>query len=1401
MFGGLGVKRKPKQATLFVVGLFLFFSFFVVIFNIYPAQAANPPGVITYQGKILFNSLAVTTTQNMKFVLYNALTNGTPLYTASGTLPTTSTVSVTPSNGLFTIDLGSSGTNNLDPAIFQNNQNVYLEVSVGSEILTPRKQITASPYSYNSKYLNGVGTATNSSTTYIPVSDATGNFNFNGVTSSLLYVNGNSILATTTISNLAGATGNISMWTNNLGYLTTSTNLTVSNFATANISQWFNDVGYVTSTGGEIDPIWNAASSSYAKLGSSNTFTGTNIFATTTVDNLSVSELSSQSLVFTGPSGKLSVTSSLHWDNINSRLLIGGVGTPDYTLDVVGSSIIRGNLIVTGTSTFNNYVCIGGVCRNDWPVGGSADTSTIRQMISASSPLNYDSGSGILTITGSNSSTNGYLSSGDWNTFNNKISSQWITTSSDIYFNGGNVGIGVSSSLPQALLDVGHNFTVDVDGNISTSGTLGVSSTATFGGNVCIGVDCRTSWPTGAGFSQWIDATSGIYYNSGNVGIGTTTPSAKLHVKGGNILHEASGNPTLKGAYDTPGYATNVYVSGQYAYVTDGAAGLQIIDISNPASPTSTGNYNPLGNVSDVYVSGKYAYLTDDAVGLQIIDISNPASPSLVGSNNAAVGYYDVYVSGKYAYVADDGSGLQIIDISNPISPTLISTYDTPDFANGVYVSGKYAYVADKTSGLQIIDISNPASPSFVGSYYTSGDTAYDVYVSGKYAYVADSVSGLQIIDISNPASPSFVGRYNTSFAYDVYVSGKYAYVANGVSGLQIIDISNPASPSLVGSNNIATGYGVYVSGKYAYMGGGIDGLQIIDINGTETPSLSAGNVQGSDLTISENVDIGNNLSVRGGLNVGESGIMINGDFGMSGLVTNTLSFSTTTLFKTAATPTTTNAFIFDTLNSFTPATNTYLLSIRNAGVAKFSVATNGDTVAAGNLFASSITVSTGTSPGDLAERVDINPNEQVEVGDVLVVDPDSQDRYKKSSSAYDQTVAGVVSTYPTIIVGNGKTNYTAAMAMIGRVPVKVSNENGLIKRGDLLVSATLPGYAMKYDSAKDDGLKNVSVIGVALDDFTEVTGKIMILVRTGWVNSRHQSITSLQQNVQELATTQGINLGNNSTVLSVQNNNGQLIYNNGDLNLQGYLILNVKAIVGYNNKWFIDENGYFVTHLQTSAGDKEMYGLQSPQAEFVFSSSSQLIAGEVHINFDTSVREIIDASTTLKINVTLTSGEAKGIYVSSKDATGFTVKELQAGSSNATFDWMVVAKRRSASSQQVTNNNTDIISIPNDTTSTSELTPTSTSTTAPTSPPEVGPPVSETSTPIIVSDPTPTSTPDPTPITTPTPAPAPEPSSTPETFPTPTLVPTPEPQLEVGPPEAEIPTPSSPELTPEPAQ
>ena len=66
-------------------------------------------------------------------------------------------------------------------------------------------------------------------------------------------------------------------------------------------------------------------------------------------------------------------------------------------------------------------------------------------------------------------------------------------------------------------------------------------------------------------------------------------------------------------------------------------------------------------------------------------------------------------------------------------------------------------------------------------------------------------------------------------------------------------------------------------------------------------------------------------------------------------------------------------------------------------------------------------------------------------------------------------------------------------MGVIGVIPTKVCLEGGAIKRGDLLVTSSISGVAMKADP---DKVKVGQVLGKALQDYNQNTvGKIKVLV------------------------------------------------------------------------------------------------------------------------------------------------------------------------------------------------------------------------------------------------------------------------------------------------------------------
>ena len=108
-----------------------------------------------------------------------------------------------------------------------------------------------------------------------------------------------------------------------------------------------------------------------------------------------------------------------------------------------------------------------------------------------------------------------------------------------------------------------------------------------------------------------------------------------------------------------------------------------------------------------------------------------------------------------------------------------------------------------------------------------------------------------------------------------------------------------------------------------------------------------------------------------------------------------------------------------------------------------------------------------------------------------------------KSTKAYESQIIGIVSESPNQVLGEGlpdQFSNSIPVALVGRVPVKVSLENGTIKVGDFLTSSSIPGVAMK-------ATKRGQIVGKALDNFDGGTangeqvkiGKVMTFVNLTW--------------------------------------------------------------------------------------------------------------------------------------------------------------------------------------------------------------------------------------------------------------------------------------------------------------
>jgi len=139
----------------------------------------------------------------------------------------------------------------------------------------------------------------------------------------------------------------------------------------------------------------------------------------------------------------------------------------------------------------------------------------------------------------------------------------------------------------------------------------------------------------------------------------------------------------------------------------------------------------------------------------------------------------------------------------------------------------------------------------------------------------------------------------------------------------------------------------------------------------------------------------------------------------------------------------------------------------------------------------------TQTGGADLAEAFAVVGNRSdYEPGDVLVIASGHSRTVEKCATAYATNVIGVHATKPGVLLTERDVDADLGdlipMGVVGVLPTKVCNDGGAISAGDLLVTSSRQGYAMKADPAK---LKFGMAIGKALEDFSGTTGMIEVFV------------------------------------------------------------------------------------------------------------------------------------------------------------------------------------------------------------------------------------------------------------------------------------------------------------------
>ncbi len=341
-----------------------------------------------------------------------------------------------------------------------------------------------------------------------------------------------------------------------------------------------------------------------------------------------------------------------------------------------------------------------------------------------------------------------------------------------------------------------------------------------------------------------------VAYGGGTCTI-TATQNTLSAVSTGTV---SAFTPTPLSSLAIPGFANNVRVSGNYAYIAAGSAGFQVIDVTDRTQPRIVASLPIQGNANNLRVAGNTAYLLT-SLGLTTIDISNPLAPKFLGSLTTPDNAWDAILSGSLAYIAAGTAGLRIANVANPTVPILVGSLAIPGTAKGVDLSGSYAVIAAGTAGVAIANVANPAAPQILGTVATAGD-ARKVAAKGTAAFLADYPAGMQVIDFSNPSIPVIVATtlsnalggllQDITLATQAGATLTFGADVFFVNGVPIVDVTQPANPSPRAVLNFANfsddnGHGIAVDSSYVYMTGE---RGVTDLGTTGTTRLYIGQYQ-----------------------------------------------------------------------------------------------------------------------------------------------------------------------------------------------------------------------------------------------------------------------------------------------------------------------------------------------------------------------------------------------------------------------------------------------------------------------------------------------------------------------------------------------------------------------------
>ncbi len=263
----------------------------------------------------------------------------------------------------------------------------------------------------------------------------------------------------------------------------------------------------------------------------------------------------------------------------------------------------------------------------------------------------------------------------------------------------------------------------------------------------------------------------------------------------------------------TPGWAQDVAVLNDTAYVADNMGGIAVVDIRDAANPIYLESWLGQFNVKLIRVAPiNRLLMTYEKTSLGGVRIYSIDSHQRVGERYD-VGVRDIglleQVDNFWIFVTEGNEGLRgdyfqnyggIWLVDDAIIPALppIGEFRGMDMTEDTLFficldeRGIIALAPDLMQTTNLTDS--------IGWIETPG-AAYDVVYQDGYLFVADYFGGLVVIDAADPTNMTLgaqVGPRGADRCEKVIVDGADAVLMDRYDGLFVFDVSNPTSPVIL---------------------------------------------------------------------------------------------------------------------------------------------------------------------------------------------------------------------------------------------------------------------------------------------------------------------------------------------------------------------------------------------------------------------------------------------------------------------------------------------------------------------------------------------------------------------------------------------------------------------------